>query len=134
MKVLGRLATELVSLTSTKPVSHADSTTKSVPSRLSPDSLSAFTRPSPVCCFMPMFAPLSATPDFNIGFVMFSSLMKYPCVVICRIFGDFTASMFSSLAFSLIPNFSKLLDDEPNEIKDEMKSKIAGRNSMGMEI
>ncbi|OUT16996.1 hypothetical protein B9N61_08015 [Campylobacter concisus] len=63
---------------------------------------------------------------------MFSSLMKYPCVVICRIFGDLTASMFSSLAFSLIPNFSRLLDDKPNEIKDEMKSKIAGKDSIGI--
>ena len=33
---------------------------------------------------------------------------------------------------NLIPNFSRLLDDESNEIKDEMKSKIAGKDSIGI--
>ena len=33
---------------------------------------------------------------------------------------------------NLMPNFSRLLDDEPNEIKDEMKSKIAGKDGMGI--
>ncbi|WP_298086492.1 hypothetical protein [uncultured Campylobacter sp.] len=33
---------------------------------------------------------------------------------------------------NLIPNFSRLLDDEPNEIKDEIKSKIAGKDGMGI--
>ncbi|WP_122866670.1 hypothetical protein [Campylobacter showae] len=35
---------------------------------------------------------------------------------------------------NLIPNFNKLLDDEPTEIKNEMKSKIAGKDSMGIEM
>ena len=35
---------------------------------------------------------------------------------------------------NLIPNFSKLLDDEPREIKNEIKSKIAGKDSIGMEM
>ena len=33
---------------------------------------------------------------------------------------------------NLIPNFSKLLDDEPREIKNEIKSKIAGKDGMGI--
>ena len=33
---------------------------------------------------------------------------------------------------NLIPNFSKLLDDEPREIKNEIKSKIAGKDSIGI--
>ena len=33
---------------------------------------------------------------------------------------------------NLIRNFSKLLDDELNEIKDEIKSKIAGKDGMGI--
>ncbi len=41
---------------------------------------------------------------------------------------------FISKISNLIPNFSKLLDDEPNEIKDEIKSKIAGKDSMGIEM
>ena len=39
---------------------------------------------------------------------------------------------FISKISNLIPNFSKLLDDEPNEIKDEIKSKIAGKDGMGI--
>lgn len=39
---------------------------------------------------------------------------------------------FISKISNLIPNFSRLLDDEPNEIKDEIKSKIAGKDSMGI--
>jgi len=41
---------------------------------------------------------------------------------------------FISKISNLIPNFSRLLDDEPNEIKDEIKSKIAGKDSIGMEM
>ena len=41
---------------------------------------------------------------------------------------------FISKISNLIPNFSKLLDDEPREIKNEIKSKIAGKNSIGMEM
>ncbi|WP_122866634.1 hypothetical protein [Campylobacter showae] len=33
---------------------------------------------------------------------------------------------------NLIPNFSKLLDDEPREIKNEIKGKIAGKDSIGI--
>lgn len=33
---------------------------------------------------------------------------------------------------NLIPNFSKLLNDEPAEIKNEIKSKIAGKDSIGI--
>ena len=33
---------------------------------------------------------------------------------------------------NLIPNFSKLLDDEPTEIKNEIKGKIAGKDSIGI--
>ena len=40
---------------------------------------------------------------------------------------------FISKISNLIPNFSRLLDDEPNEIKDEIKSKIAGKDGMGIE-
>ena len=39
---------------------------------------------------------------------------------------------FISKISNLIPNFSKLLDDEPSEIKDEIKSKIAGKDGMGI--
>ncbi len=39
---------------------------------------------------------------------------------------------FISKISNLIPNFSKLLDDEPSEIKDEIKSKIAGKDSIGI--
>ena len=39
---------------------------------------------------------------------------------------------FISKISNLIPNFSRLLDDEPNEIKDEIKSKIAGKDGMGI--
>ena len=39
---------------------------------------------------------------------------------------------FISKISNLIPNFSKLLDDEPNEIKDEIKSKIADKDGMGI--
>ncbi|WP_122874374.1 hypothetical protein [Campylobacter showae] len=41
---------------------------------------------------------------------------------------------FISKISNLIPNFSRLLDDEPNEVKNEIKSKIAGKDSMGMEM
>lgn len=41
---------------------------------------------------------------------------------------------FISKISSLIPNFSKLLDNEPNDIKDEIKSKIAGKDSVGIEM
>ena len=41
---------------------------------------------------------------------------------------------FISKISNLIPNFSRLLDDEPNEIKDEIKSKIAGKDGMGIEM
>ena len=33
---------------------------------------------------------------------------------------------------NLIPNFSKLLDDEPNEVKNEIKSKMYSRDEMGI--
>ena len=33
---------------------------------------------------------------------------------------------------NLIPNFSKLLDDEPNEVKNEIKSKMYSRGEMGI--
>ena len=39
---------------------------------------------------------------------------------------------FISKISNLIPNFSKLLDDEPREIKNEIKSKIAGKDGMGI--
>ena len=39
---------------------------------------------------------------------------------------------FISKISNLIPNFSRLLDDEPNEIKNEIKSKIAGKDSVGI--
>mgnify|MGYP003286665966 CR=1 FL=1 len=39
---------------------------------------------------------------------------------------------FISKISNLIPNFSKLLDDEPREIKNEIKSKIAGKDSIGI--
>ena len=39
---------------------------------------------------------------------------------------------FISKISNLIPNFSKLLDDEPSEIKDEIKSKIAGKDGVGI--
>lgn len=39
---------------------------------------------------------------------------------------------FISKISNLTPNFSRLLDDEPNEIKNEIKSKIAGKDSMGI--
>jgi len=39
---------------------------------------------------------------------------------------------FISKISNLIPNFSRLLDDEPSEIKDEIKSKIAGKDGMGI--
>ena len=41
---------------------------------------------------------------------------------------------FISKISNLVPNFSRLLDDEPNEIKDEIKSKIAGKDGMGVEM
>ena len=41
---------------------------------------------------------------------------------------------FISKISSLIPNFSKLLDNESNDIKDEIKSKIAGKDSVGIEM
>jgi len=41
---------------------------------------------------------------------------------------------FISKISNLIPNFRRLLDDEPNEIKDEIKSKIAGKDGMGIEM
>ena len=41
---------------------------------------------------------------------------------------------FISKISNLIPNFSRLLDDEPNELKDEIKSKIAGKDGMGIEM
>ncbi len=39
---------------------------------------------------------------------------------------------FISKISNLIPNFSKLLDDEPNEVKNEIKGKMYSRD--GMEI
>ena len=39
---------------------------------------------------------------------------------------------FISKISNLIPNFSKLLDNEPMEIKNEIKSKIAGKDGMGI--
>lgn len=39
---------------------------------------------------------------------------------------------FISKISNLIPNFSRLLDDEPNEVKNEIKSKIAGKDGMGI--
>ena len=39
---------------------------------------------------------------------------------------------FISKISNLIPNFSKLLDDEPREIKNEIKSKIASKDSIGI--
>ena len=39
---------------------------------------------------------------------------------------------FISKISNLIPNFSKLLDDEPTEIKNEIKGKIYSRDGMGM--
>ena len=39
---------------------------------------------------------------------------------------------FISKISNLIPNFSKLLDDEPTEIKNEIKGKIHSRDGIGM--
>ena len=39
---------------------------------------------------------------------------------------------FISKISNLIPNFNKLLDDEPREIKNEIKSKIAGKDGIGI--
>ena len=39
---------------------------------------------------------------------------------------------FISKISNLIPNFSRLLDDEPNEVKNEIKGKMYSRD--GMEI
>ena len=33
---------------------------------------------------------------------------------------------------NLIPNFSRLLDDEPREIKNEIKGKMYSRDEMGI--
>ena len=39
---------------------------------------------------------------------------------------------FISKISNLIPNFSRLLDDEPNEVKNEIKGKIASKDSIGI--
>ena len=39
---------------------------------------------------------------------------------------------FISKISNLIPNFSRLLDDEPNEVKNEIKGKMYSRDGMEM--